>query len=296
MFVRDFRTSPDGTMVLVRFTSAFSGESPDRLDVVDAVTGEAIGTDLPLALPSFDSVTPRWLPDSSGLYGIDSTNARVERVDPDGGGLADLYVPPTPPFPLQTFLVDFVVAPSFTAGTASTTRCAYVRVDGFVTATEIGPTQQEAFVVDVIGGGQTVSTTLDGFALVSEMTYQPDGARVWVSYQSLGRGGNVEVALPSPGPSFEALIAYSATDASEVRSLPFPISSIDLDRATQRVVVYQDSFTEDADFPNPGLYLLSPDLQTQTQLTFTGFAPRGAARFLRSWRLTPGDVSPGNVR
>jgi hypothetical protein len=62
------------------------------------------------------------------------------------------------------------------------------------------------------------------------------------------------------------------------------------------VIVHQSSFTEDPDFPVPGLYLLTEDLQDETALSFEGFQVRAPARFLRSWRQTPGDSEPGTVR
>jgi hypothetical protein len=294
-FLRDLRTSPDGSMILVRWTPVFEGS--DRLDVVDAQTGDVIGFDLPLALPNQDSVTPRWLPDSSGLYGIEDDGAFVERVDPDGAGLATLYTPPAPIPPIGSVLLDFVVAPSFTAGTASSTRCAYVRVDFIVSALGKTPQFQELFTVDVLGGGQLLENVIGNPAPVTEMAYQPDGQRVWVQFGGIGRdgGGNTEVALP-PIFGFGAVVAFSAADASDIRLLPFPISQIDLDRSTQRVIVWQSSFTEDPAFPEPGLYVLSPDLQTQTPLVLEGFQVRGPARFLRSWRMTPGDGIQGTVR
>jgi hypothetical protein len=206
-------------------------------------------------------------------------------------------VPPAPTPPQSTFLLDFVVAPSFTAGTASSTRCAYVRVDFTVVATGTDTAPPEFFTVDVLGGGQVLENAIGTLALVSEMAYQPDGARVWVQFGSIGRdGGGGEVALPVPFPTFDATVAFSAADATDVRFLPFPISSIDVDRGTQRVIVHQSSFTEDPDFPVPGLYLLTEDLQDETALSFEGFQVRAPARFLRSWRQTPGDSEPGTVR
>ena len=295
-YLADLRTSPDGTMILLRWTPSFEGS--ERLDVVEVATGDVIGFDLPLALPGTSARTPRWLPDSSGLYGIDANNQTVQVCDPDGGGLDVLYTPPPPVSPFQSFLVDFVVAPSFTAGTASSTRCAYVRVDTAVGAAGTTPSEQELACVDVLGGGAVFSSDLGALALVSEMAFQPDGARFWVDFSSFGRiGGGLETEVGQfPGPTFSGLVAFSGADASEVRFLPFSISQMDLDRSTQRVVVYQSEFPETGDFPSPGLYLLSPDLQTATPLTFSGFQVRGPARFLRSWRLTPGDGGTGTVR
>ena len=292
--LRDLRTSPDGTLMLLRWSPLFGGS--ERLDVLEVATGDVVGFDLPLALSS--SATPRWLPDSSGLYGVDSTNSFVQFCGPDGAGLDELYTPPPPQSPLSTFLVDFVVAPNFTAGTASTTRCAYVRVDAPVSGLgNVISSQQELVCVDVLGGGAVFADDVGALALVSELAFQPDGARFWVQFSSFGRIGGIdsEVTLP-PGPTFTALVAFSGADASPIRSISLPISAMDLDRSTQRVLVYQSQFNEDPDFPQPGLYLLSPDLQTQSQIVFPGFQLQGPARFLRSWRLTPGDDDPGLVR
>jgi hypothetical protein len=293
MYVSDLRTSPDGTMILVRFTNIFN--DGEQLEVFDAVTGDRISEDVPLYLGS-DSPTPRWLPDNSGLYGVGASGTLVERVDPDGDNLATLYAIAPPQFPVSSSLVDFVVAPSFTAGTASTTRCAYVRLNAIFLPLEIaGPIAVESFVVDVIGGGQILQSDFEAVYRVREMCYQPDGARVWLALEDQQRGLVSSQSVP-PVPTYQSTLAFSATDASHLRTLPFPISDMDLDRSTQRVVVYQRSFTKDPDFPNPGLYLLSPDLQTQSEVTFTGFQVQDAARFLRSWRLTPGSQDPGRVR
>jgi hypothetical protein len=69
---------------------------------------------------------PRWLPDSSGLYWLDEELNEIQCVDADGMNLLTLFEPP----PAVEFdsLIDFVLSPTtWTGGTPSTTKCAYVR-------------------------------------------------------------------------------------------------------------------------------------------------------------------------
>src|SRR5205085_6766591 len=125
---------PDGTKVLLRYTQ-FSFATQlllvfTRYDVIDAATGAPIGTDLPLAgnSPNVFRATPRWLPDSSGVYGVDAGGTTVTLSSPDGQTTSTLYTLAN----TDSVLDDFVVAPTYSPASPSSSRCGYVRTDNGV--------------------------------------------------------------------------------------------------------------------------------------------------------------------
>ena len=79
--LNDVRVSPDGTMLLLAYSDD-DGKAGfvTRYDVVNATTGAPVGIDV---LGGFiPPRTPRWLPDSSGLY-YQANPSTVERVAPE---------------------------------------------------------------------------------------------------------------------------------------------------------------------------------------------------------------------
>src|SRR5262245_7452460 len=90
IFLEDLRISPDQSKVLLRWIE-FNQVTTWHIDVIDAATGTPIGTDLPTATNNYGDITPRWLPDSSGIYFIEDDFQNVSRMDPDGGNVVPLY-------------------------------------------------------------------------------------------------------------------------------------------------------------------------------------------------------------
>lgn len=281
-FLRDVRGSPDGARVLLRWTHFFFGF--DSVDVIASSTGAIVGSDLPVLPAGPFSVTPRWLPDSSGLYWADPTvDGVVRRIDADGSDPGVLYTVS------GGSVLDFVLAPGATLGSPGTARCAYVRANfvqdsGQVVSEGLVP-QTTFFGVDVLAGGARTEQDLGGVYEVAETAYHPDGGRVLVQLSTGGRigGGPVGAVTPPPsGGSF--VVVFDAADAGTLRTIAAPMGALDVSRADGRILVWMSSDTQDAQFPAVGIWRLDPDASGGTLVDMPGWAPMGPPRFLASWR------------
>ena len=271
--IQDLRVSPDGTMVVIRYVQFGKGLF-QRFDVVDTTTGTPIGLDIPV-VTSFNSPTPRWLPDSSALYYVDGVDGTlVDTISPDGTTTGVLYTLTAP----NSVLQDFVVSPLGT-------RCAYVRLDvGSVAA----PILRSFFGVDAIGGGGAIEEDLIEQVGVRELVYHPDGASVWLDVTLPSRGQVIDVDLVLN--TFETCVCFDAGDAAVNRTIEnTSLGSIDIERVSGEVVVWIQSPTQDPLLTTVGLWLLSSDATTAAPLPLPGYDVQGPARFLRSWRRAPTD-------
>lgn len=281
----DIRVSPDGTMVLLRFQQ-YVNFTIDRFDVIDAVTGAAIGTDIPVTGTGGQGPMPRWLPDSSGVYYLDGKGLGAQSTTPDGVSTASIYSLAAANSTLQ----DFVVSPNYAPANPAAARCAYVRLDFGSVAV---PTSHSVFGVDLLGGGQVAEEDLLEVVSVAELVYHPDGATVWADLLATSRGlvGPLLVL-----PSYDSVSVYGATDASPKRTITTDLSAIDIDRVSGDVVLWMQSDTQDAQFPARGLWLLSSDATTAASLAIPGWDVSGPARFTRSWRRSPSEGFEPRVR
>ena len=286
----DVRVSPDGSMLLLRYADDDgSGGVVTRFDVVRAATGLAVGTDI---LGGFaPPATPRWLPDSSGLYFVSSATL-VDRIAPDGSGEATLYTVASP----GSVILDFVVSPDYDGGALASSHCAYVRADGLVlqgTAVASGP--HSVFVVDSLAGGQVASTDLASLLLVREMAYHPDGATVWADlappFQVIA-----PVLVINPQPAIERVNVFRATTAALLQSIVTTMDDLDIDRRGGKALLFIRDSGQDPGFPAAGLYLLGSDGTGPVAVPTPGFAVDGPPRWLTSWRHAPGMDSTSQVR
>lgn len=280
----DVRVSPDETMVLLRYRDFGKGVF-DALFVVDATTGDEIGAFLP-GVDDPTRPTPRWLPDSSGLYWVEPDLQTVSTLPPDGSGMpATLYtLPPAP----NDFLQDFVVAPSYTPATAATTPCAYVKSQfSLVAGAAVGDPDNSFLVRDVLGGGALASTDLGARMRVDELIYHPNGTKVIADVvdDSLRLTGQA-VALVA-----ETVRIFDATTAAPLHVYATTLEYFDLDRVTGELVVWFPTGGVDPSFPVAGLYRLASNGDTIAGIDTNGIVPTGPARYLRSWRRTPGEFA-----
>lgn len=276
----DVRVSPDETMLMLRYRDTAKGTF-DALFIIDSTTGAEIGTFLP-GVDDIDAATPRWLPNSSGYYFVALDGQSVERHNTDGGGLATLYAMPAQP---NAFIQDFVVAPSFGSGPNGSTPCAYFKstfspvVDG-IQAIVIGG-NDSFFVRDVLGGGALASHDLGMRVDILELIYHPDGTNVIAQVLDQNR---VSIVLESP----ETVRIYDATTAAELHTFNSTLEHFDVDRTSGEIVVWFPTGLEDPNFTTSGLYRLASNGDTLGPINLNGIVPTGPARYLRSWRRTPG--------
>ncbi len=279
-FLNDQRLSPDGTLVLLRWTVSDGKGSFDRYDVIDAATGLPVGVDVPFG-PAPSGATPRWLPDSSGLYAVSPSGADVVVAAPDGSASATLFTLAA----TDGFLVDFVVSPDQAALGLSDGHCAFVRetLDGQQNVVDL-------FGTDRLGGGERQETLLGPPLFVAELVYHPDGVTVWADLQTFFGRGSVDgvapqgevVTLPS---SFEMTVVFDATSAAIVRTLDFSLASVDVSRVDGRTLIYVAGTSSELDLPSPGVYVADPDGTDPVLQSLA--SPQSPARWLRSWRRAP---------
>lgn len=280
----DVRVSPDETMVLLRYRDFGKGVF-DALFVVDAVTGDEIGAFLP-GVDDSTAPTPRWLPDSSGLYYVELDLRTVSRVPPDGSAMpVTLYTLPPDP---NAFLQDFVIAPSYAPAAAATTPCAYVMSHlALVAGAAVGDPGNSIFVRDVLGGGAVASVDLGSRLRVDELIYHPNGTKVIADLvdDSLRLTGQAVALVP------ETVRIFDATTAAQLHTYATTLEYFDLDRVSGELVVWFPTGGVDANFPVAGLFRLAANGDTIATIDTNGLVPTGPARFLRSWRRTPGEFA-----
>ncbi len=290
----DVRVSPDETMVLLRYRSFFFGDlegalfgSFDSLFVIDAVTGAEIGTFLP-GLNDVSDVTPRWFADSGGLYFVDSSRQTVSACQPDGTSLGVIY---TMPALANSYIQDFAVAPAVAWGVQPNTPCAYIRgttsilIDGVQTAGVDLPTDHSFFVRDVLAGGSLIALDLGARVTVNELIYHPNGTKVIADMVAQS-----DIVFQTQGPPLdvETVQIFDATTAAQLHVFLTTLEYFDLERTSGELVVWFPNGGTDPNFPLAGLYRLAQNGDTLGTIDTNGLIPTGPARFLLSWRRTPG--------
>lgn len=290
----DVRVSPDEKMVLLRYRE-FGEGTFDSLFVIDAVTGNEIGTFLP-GVNNTSDVTPRWIPDSSGLYFVDSFPSKtVSAYQPDGTSLGVIY---TLPSKSGEYIQDFVVAPSVDWGIQPTTPCAYIKGTNAVRAMSVVPGSiaignSSFFVRDLLGGGALASLDLGVPVGVNELIYHPNATKVIADL--VDQSGNFGLRPALNGGSTESVHIFDATTALQLHVFVSTLENFDLARDSGELVVWFPSGGVDPNFPLPGLYDLAQNGDTLSTIDTQGITPTGPPRFLRSWRRTPGEFA-SNIR
>jgi len=270
-YLKDIRVSPDGARVLLRYQDVFFGG--ERADVIATATGAIVGSDLPVLPNGSSSPMPRWLPDSSGLYFVDSLGS-VSSINPDGTGLAVLYT-------ASSAILDFSLEPGISAVTP-TTRCAYIRTTSAPIQAEGGSGPSTYFDVDVVAGGSLVEQDLGSVFSVSELAYHPDGNTVWCElfdpFSNFLRTGIV-------APGFGSFVAvFDSTTTATNRLINANMGSLDISRGSGSVLLWMQSGMQDAQFPVDGFWKLNADGTGGDPVSTGSYSPIGPARYLDSWR------------
>ncbi len=267
-YVYDVRQSPDGSMVLIVY---FDQSESTYVDVFDAVTGDPISQGV-IPVGGGQS-TPRWLPDSSGVYVIDEeTQAEVDRYDPDGSNPGVLFDLP----PGQGSLKDFALAPNGDD---------YAYIADLVLAVEAGPDaavigQQgggDGLYVGSLSGGPRGVQDLGTSTYYDELVFHPDGQNVFLSSYDLG----CEI--------------FGASDATPGPVLPVNgISQVDVNSLDGRLLLVTGPYLGRGDATLPtaqtapgGLYVADSDGSNQTPVNLPSDLQVVDARWLHSTRTAP---------
>lgn len=280
-FIEDVRVSPDRSKAIVRWIE-FTRGTETHVDTVDLTTGLPIALDLPTNTDSFDP-TPRWLPDSTGIYFVEDDGVTVTRLGPDGTGAQTLYT-----LPVAGFLLDFVVAPPF----AAPQRCAYVRRDPQFLNLGLGG-GPDFYETDQLAGGDHTTFGLAGFFSVVEMVplFSDDFQTSLVFLQITSESFDVFPGAVIPGNPEGHTLVFSV-DGAFWTEIPVPLSNIDLSRSVDReghmLVWVQQGDDSFPDFVNPGVYHLDPFAGNVEDVTPAGWLVTQPPRWLESWRFTPG--------
>lgn len=275
----DIRVSPDGTRAMLRYDDY--NEGGQVLDVVSTSTGALIGGDLPVLPASYFSPMPRWLPDSSGITFVDPyESSQVYRINPDGTGLAVLYVAPSA-------VVDAVVSPDGQG-------LAYLRFefDGggqIVGQGANGTTYGLVFGTDALAGGSRQEQPLGGDWNVSELAYHPDGRTVWCELSAYfrvidGPSGLQGGLIDPPLNVFSFVAVFDDATALTNRVIGASLGQLDIDRVSGDVLLWVISGDDDPQFPSTGIWHLADDGTGGTPLDLGALTPQGPPRFLTSWR------------
>ena len=283
-FLDDVRQSPDGSLTLLRYIS-FGNFTLARYDVVHSGTGNALQTDILPSRTDASLPTPRWLPDSSGLYYVDTNGVDVRAIDADGGNDRLLYTIGE----IFEEIRDFVVAPDYDGADLANSHCAYVDRDLEIT--------DDSLVVDTLDGAGPTFHDLNGAFAVDEMAWRPDGAGV-----ILGLFDNSRALRTTGGiPLSTQFLHFADATGAEQRRINASMGDLDVDRDTSEIMLWISSGLQDQAFAADGIYLLgfNDDADVLAVPGSAGVPPTravGPARFIHSWRRTPGFSGSGQVR
>ncbi len=270
-FANDARQSPDGELVLISY---YGGDESEQIDVFDADTGDPVSQDL---IPNSGTwVTPRFLPDSTGVYLVDSDQESVQRYAPDGTGPTLLFQPPAE----HGYLKEFVLAPNGDD-------FAYITAVPQGDVTDVSQVAavvpgNDALHVGSLSEGVRASVDLGGMQYgYAEFIFHPSGAYVYVD------SWNSDVRV------------FAAADGTESPALPIQgVSDMDISRVDGRLLVVVSGRKGSApvlvgpdgptsEFGPAGVYVCEPDGSEATLVALPEELVVGAARWLRSTRLAP---------
>jgi hypothetical protein len=291
-FLEDVRISPDHTMAVLRFFRF--GKSFDIvIDVIDLL-GNVVAAD---AVPGmgFDDPTPRWMPDSSGIYWVEPDGTTVSLLEVDDLEVSTLYTMTV----ANSVLVDFVVAPPFQPDPQ---RCAYVRREFSVRALGLPGGTGDFYETDALAGGDLTSYDLGESISVVEMVplFSDNWQTSLVLLEAEPFFGEVQTE-GIEGSASNGTLVLSLDPAGLWTQIPAPISNIDLSRQPgyegQMLVWIEETNTDSfPEYPTVGLYHLDSSAGNPTLVTPPGLVPTGPARWLQSWRHSPGFFSFDGVR
>jgi len=251
-FVSDVRQSPDGTMLLVRY---WGQNEFEEIAVIDTSSGDVLSDGL---IPAGGGqATPRFLPDSSGVYLVDDDRAAVRRYDADGANESALFTLPT----TQGFLKDFVLAPNGDD-------YAYIALasQSLSNPSALVPLGHDGLYVGSISDGARSDADLGGDYFYDELVFHPDGEVVYLGGYSTG------------------LRLYAADDAASLGSLPVAgISQMDVSREDGRLLLV----VRNQQILGDGVYIADADGTNRQPVSLPTAIEVTEARWLFSWRTAP---------
>ena len=281
---RDMRQAPDDGHIAIHYRN-FPEGSQDFVETVNAATGALVGTELPLGDGLF---MPRFNAAGNKLVRVSSNQEQAIESNLDGTGdlvIYDVMSTITGEFTL----LDFAPAPD------GVHFLAYVR-DNFAQGASI-----DRLVVGTIdGSGQfTVleSESLDDELFVDEIVWHPDSRHVYIDGFAISSGTNGVIPV-SIDPAADAPDVITVNPAIPV----FRIGQVDVNTTDGRLLVTIGSGLSDSllvlpprstHFTSPGVWVSNPDGSSPLLVIddLDGQPIREWARWLRSWRNTPGTFS-----
>ncbi len=252
VYVIDVRQSPDGTLLLASFLG--SNESTD-IAVFDVSTRQLVSIgQIPFG---GGEATPRFLPDSSGIYLVSSDRTEVLAYDPDGTNERTVFTLPA----VQGRLKDFVLAPNGDDyAYIAHANPALQGVQGLVLPGDDG------LYVGSLSSGARGDADLGGDYFYDELVFHPDGATVFLDGFYTG------------------LLLFDATDASPGPDLPVQgISKIDISSVDGRLLLV----VLPGEDISAGLYVADADGSNLTPVSLPVQASVLEARWMRTTRTAP---------
>ena len=119
---------------------------------------------------------------------------------------------------------------------------------------------------------------------VRELIYHPNGTKVIADVFDQNRAGFV---LQAP----ETVRIYDASTAAELHTFNSTLERFDVERTSGEIVVWFPTGFADPNFIKSGLFRLAPNGDTLGPINLNGIVPTAPARYLRSWRRTPGEFA-----
>lgn len=275
-FVEDLRQSIDGDKVLIVYYGMYEDE---WVDVFDAVTGVPYSQGV---IPvGSGHATPRFLPDSSGVYLVDDYAAGVVRYDLDGTNPTTLYTLPEE----HGYLKDFVLAPNGD-DFAYVARVSQSLEGKLQTA---GTSGSDGLYVGSLSGGVLPGVDLGGSYYYDEMFFHPDGTHILLDTYS------TDVRI------------FRSADGTEGPDLHVAgMSRLDIcARDGRLLLVVNPSQSTHDDEHNisrgrqtlpPGLYVADADGSNQLRVPTPEDLLMIEARWLRTVRRAPGLTRGGRFR
>lgn len=255
-YTNDIRQSPDGTLVLVRY---YAGEEYEQIDIFRAATGEA---ESQAVIPSGGGhATPRFLPDSSGVYLISDDRDEVVAYDPDGSNERTLLTVASSAGTLK----DFVFAPNGDD---------YAYIVRTIDVQQVGT---DVLYVGSLSEGVSDTLDLQQDEWYDELIFHPSGEHVlfdsWYgSVRMLAFDGLTPAGIDQEVDAFDDLDIHAAT--GDILIVSF----------AQAVVAGSSQVQQVA---GAGIWIAGPDGSDATMMDLPSNLQVSAARWTRTIRTAP---------
>jgi hypothetical protein len=262
-YTADLRQSPDGSLLLIHY---FGAEEDDQIDVIRTSTGDAVSQDL---IPfGGGQATPRFLPDSSGVYLVSQDGTQVLAYDPDGTNVTVLFTIPV----AHGLLKDFVLAPNgedyaYIARLAP----AVVGVEG-PAVVAVG---NDGLYVGTLTSGYRADVDLEQNVFYDELFFHPSGDHVFLDTRAAPmRMFATDDLTPTP----------IDQEVESISHLDIQADSGDL----LLLVVPAQAIEQVAQIAGPGIYVSLPDGSEAVPVTIPSSLTVFEARWQHTIRNAPG--------